>query len=87
MPQIDVTRKELEALIEAILHSRLYNDGTPEEGILLMELHLKLENALELWIHGATVEIPVPEHFKKLGVSKWEVEHPPHPDKGDVHAE
>jgi len=86
MPSIDVTRKELEALIEAILHSRLYNEGTQEEGRMLAELHLKLEDALELWINGATTEIPVPAHFKRLGVTKWEVEHPPHPDKGDSHA-
>ena len=85
MPSIDVTRKELEALIECVMESRI-NDVQDRFTEMLPDLHLKLEVALELWINGATTEIPVPAHFKRLGVTKWEVEHPPHPDKGDSHA-
>jgi len=80
VPQIDVTRKELEALIGCIMECRINGDvDLDTEGF--PDLHLKLENALELWINGGTVELPIPEQFKKLGVSKWEKEYPPH-DEG-----
>jgi len=80
VPQIDVTRKELEALIACVMESRI-NEVQDEFTEMLPDLHLKLENALELWINGATIELPIPEHFRKLGVSKWEKEYPPH-DEG-----
>ena len=80
MPEIDVTRKELAALIACVMESRI-NEVQDEFTEMLPDLHLKLENALELWINGGTVELPIPEQFKKLGVSKWEKEYPPH-DEG-----
>jgi len=83
MPEIDVTRKELEALIACVMESRI-NEVQDEFTEMLPDLHLKLENALELWINGATIELPIPEHFKRLGVSRWEKEYPPHPDVQDV---
>jgi len=84
MPQIDVTRKELETLIECVAYQRTELNMLPEDNEKLPDLHLKLENALELWINGATIELPIPEHFKRLGVSRWEKEYPPHPDVQDV---
>ena len=86
MPQIDVTRMELESLIQCVVECRLHATIESESCMFmntedLPDLHLKLENALELWINGGTVELPIPEQFKKLGVSKWEKEYPPH-DEG-----
>jgi hypothetical protein len=80
MPSLEVTREELEDLIACVMESRCdYFGHSPTETLSrLPDLHLKLENALELWINGATVELPIPEHFRKLGVSKWEKEYPPH---------
>ena len=86
MPQIDVTRKELEALIACVMESRI-NEVQDEFTEMLPDLHLKLENALELWINGATIELPIPEHFRKLGVTKWEKEYPPHDEGCDRHGE
>jgi len=86
VPQIDVTRKELEALIACVMESRI-NEVQDEFTEMLPDLHLKLENALELWINGATIELPIPEHFRKLGVTKWEKEYPPHDEGCDRHGE
>ena len=81
MPNLDITRLELELLIECVAYQRTELNMLPEDNEKLPDLHLKLENALELWINGATIELPIPEHFRKLGVSKWEKEYPPH-DEG-----
>lgn len=78
MPQIDVTKEELEAIIKCVVECRINGDiDLDTEG--LPDLHLKLENALEQWVNGSTEELPVPAHFKALGVTKWEKVHPPHP--------
>jgi len=78
MPQIDVTKEELEALIECVVECRIIGVQDMFTNVL-PDLHLKLENALEQWVNGSTEELPVPEHFKALGVTKWEKVHPPHP--------
>jgi len=85
MPSIEVTRKELEALIENVMNHRI--ECKPDEEIryeyctMLSILHSKLEDALELWINGGEVELPVPAHMKAMGVNKWTKVHPPH-DEG-----
>lgn len=83
MPNIEVTVKELEHLISCVMQSRANYANTVDHDYLmeLADLHLKLENALELWTNGGVVEIPVPAHLKKLGVQKWEKEYPPHPEE------
>lgn len=78
MPSIELTREELEAAIDAVLLHRLNNDGDADYGMMLATLHLRLENALELWINGGEVDIPVPEHMKAMGVSAWKKVYPPH---------
>jgi len=83
MPEIDVTRTELELLIECVAYQRTELNMLPEDNEKLPDLHLKLENALQLWIYGGTVELPVPEHFKRIGTVKWEKVYPPH-DEGVV---
>lgn len=81
MPSIELTREQLEATIDAVMIHRINHDGDAEHGMVLAELHLKLENALELWIYGGSIELPVPEHMKKMGVRSWTKECPPH-DEG-----
>jgi hypothetical protein len=81
MPSVEVTRKELEELIDAVMLHRCNHDGDADYGMMLTDLHLKLENVLELWIHGGEVELPIPAHMKAMGVDKWTRVYPPH-DEG-----
>ena len=82
MPQIDVTKNELEHLIACVMDARAdYADvGDHDYLMALADLHLKLENALQLWTEGGTVELPIPPSLQRLGVTKYEKEYPPHPE-------
>jgi len=91
MPKIELTRPELEALIDSVMVSRANVDpgfagGDPEYGLMLAMLHLKLEEALELWINGGLVEMPIPPRLQGLGIASIHIDHPPHDEgvtKGD----
>ena len=87
MPHLEVTRKELEQLIESVMHLRSFGDVEFEFGVELSLLHLKLEDALELWINGGTIEIPVSPKLKALGVCKHEIVHQPHDEGCERHGE
>jgi hypothetical protein len=50
-------------------------------GQRLINLHVKLEEALELWINGGLVEVPIPPHLQGIGIAAIHIEHPPH-DEG-----
>ena len=79
MPIIEVTKLELEALIECVMESRI-NDVQDRFTEMLPDLHLKLEVALELWINGSTKELPIPPSLQRIGVTKYEEVYPPHPE-------
>jgi len=81
MPKFEVSREQLEDLIQAVMYLRTDLTLDFEMGERLVDLHIKLEDALELWINGGEVEIPVPPHYKAMGVNKWTLIHPPH-DEG-----
>ena len=83
MPKLEVTRHELELLIESVMYLRIFGDVEFDFGVDLSCLHLKLEDALELWINGGTIEIPVTPALRKLGVCNHEIVHQPH-DEGCV---
>lgn len=85
MPNIEVTRKELELLIDAMVILRVTGGtGHADVDMLLPDLHLKLENALELWIYGGEVKLPVTPRMKEMGVVGWTKVCPPHDEGCDV---
>ena len=83
MPKLEVSREELEILIDAVMMHRIDTPPTCVGGLdyikKVADLHVKLEEALELWIHGGVVEVPIPDYLKDIkGISSMEIEHPPH---------
>lgn len=87
MPKLEVTRLELNALIDAVMLTRADQNLTPELSELYSELHVKLETCLELWINGGEIELEVPPEFRKIGVSKWTKVLPPHDEGCARHGE
>jgi len=90
MPNLEVTREELEILIDAMMFHRIDTQPTCVGGLEYIEkignLHVKLEETLELWINGGLIEMPVSEKMKALGVASIHREYPPHDEgvgKGD----
>jgi hypothetical protein len=94
MPSLDISREHLEDLIQAVMYARLNIalDSDPEVDpdtdflIRLAEVHLKLEDALDLWINGGIVDIPIPAHLQGMGIAGIQKVYPPHDEgvaKGD----
>ena len=81
MPKLEVTREELEDLIQSVMLLRCDLSVEPEMGQRLINLHVKLEETLELWINGGLVEVPIPPHLQGIGIAAIHIEHPPH-DEG-----
>lgn len=69
MPNIDVTKQELMALIEAV-----------EFIGILPNLQRKLEKELELWIKGSVVDLPIPPSLRSAGILQYQEVRPPHPE-------
>ena len=68
MIKLEVTVDELEALNNAIVLLRVCGDYTKPS--ILPDLHLKLENLLELYTKGGEIELPIPERLRTLGVTR-----------------
>ena len=88
MPTIEVTRDDLEDLIQAVMYTRLNValEEKPDTDFLLRltYVHQRLENALEQWIYGWEEKIIIPENFLGKGIYSWTKVHPPH-DEGCDH--
>lgn len=78
---LEVTRDEMEDLIQAVMLLRADLSIDPDMSYRLEELHIKLEERLDLWIHGGEIEVPIPEHLKGMGVASIHKVYEPH-DEG-----
>lgn len=74
--RLDFNKSELEDLISCVMLRRVEEAhpdhmGAPDFDFLmrLADLHLRLENALEVLTNGGEIKMPVSEEMKKLGVT------------------
>ena len=87
MPILELSKEELEILVDAMMFHRVNTQPDCVGGLEYIEaignIHLKLETALEFWVNGGVEELPVPEWMKKLAVVSIQKVHEPHGDFDD----